>query len=106
MNLPMKSIESLLRSSPGNRRGAITVLAAILMVVMLGFVAFGVDVGYMLLVKTQLQVAADSAAMAAAANMAGTQSQMKAAALQYAGYHQAGETSHVANVRHSIRPVG
>jgi uncharacterized membrane protein len=42
------------------------------MVVMLGFVAFGVDVGYMLLVKTQLQVAADSAAMAAAANMAVT----------------------------------
>ena len=60
------------------------------MVVMLGFVAFGVDVGYMLLVKTQLQVAADSAAMAAAANMAGTQSQMNAAAQQYAGYHQAG----------------
>ena len=87
----MKSIESLrLRKNPGNRRGAITVLAAILMVAMLGFVAFGVDVGYMLLVKTQLQVAADSAAMAAAANMAGTQSQMNTAAQQYAGYHQAG----------------
>src|SRR5689334_8532080 len=90
MNLLMNSIKSRLRRSPDDRRGAITVLAAVLMVVMLGFVAFGVDVGYMLLVKTQLQVAADSAAMAAAANMAGTQSQMNAAAQLYAGYHQAG----------------
>jgi Flp pilus assembly protein TadG len=74
------------------RRAAITVLSAFLMIVMLGFVAFGVDVGYMMLVRTQLQVAADSAAMAAGANMAGTNSQMVAAAQQFANYHKAGGT--------------
>src|SRR5215212_8133977 len=74
------------------RRAAITVLAAFLMIVMLGFVAFGVDVGYMMLVKTQLQVAADSAAMAAGANMAGTNAQMVAAAQEFAGYHKASGT--------------
>jgi Flp pilus assembly protein TadG len=73
-----------------SRRAAITVLAAVLMIVMLGFVAFGIDVGYMTVVKTQLQVAADSAAMAAAANMGGTQTNMVSAAQQYAGYHKAG----------------
>jgi Flp pilus assembly protein TadG len=87
----MQSIRSQqLRRNLSNRRGVTTVLAAILMVTMLGFVAFGVDVGYMLLVKTQLQVAADSAAMAAAANMSGTQSAMDTVAQQYAAYHQAG----------------
>ncbi len=84
--------------SPGwrgdrSRRAAITVLAAVLMVVMLGFVAFGVDVGYMTVVKTQLQNAADSAAMAAAASMSGTQSNMISAAQQFAGYHKAGGTT-------------
>jgi hypothetical protein len=73
-----------------DRRAAITVLAAFMMIMMLGFVAFGVDVGYMMLVKTQLQVAADSAAMAAGANMAGTNTQMVTAAQTFAGYHKAG----------------
>ncbi len=73
-----------------SRRAAITVLAAVFMVVMLGFVAFGIDVGYMAVVKTQLQNAADSAAMAAAANMGGTQANMISSAQQFAGYHMAG----------------
>jgi hypothetical protein len=62
------------------------------MVIMLGFVAFGVDVGYMMLVQTQLQSAADSAAMAAAANMSGTQTAMTTAAQTYAAYHKAAGT--------------
>jgi hypothetical protein len=60
------------------------------MILMLGMVAFAVDVGYMMVAQTQLQAAADSAAMAAAANMSGTQSSILAAAQQYAGYHKAG----------------
>ncbi|HEY2826057.1 MAG TPA: pilus assembly protein TadG-related protein [Pirellulales bacterium] len=64
--------------------------AAFLMILMLGMVAFAVDVGYMMVAQTQLQAAADSAAMAAAANMSGTQSSILAAAQQYAGYHKAG----------------
>jgi Mg-chelatase subunit ChlD len=46
------------------------VLAALLMVVILGLVAFAVDIGYIVLVRTELQAAADSAALAGAANMA------------------------------------
>lgn len=47
------------------RKGAITVLAAILSIVMLGMVAFSVDVGYLLSVKEELQRTADAAALAA-----------------------------------------
>jgi Flp pilus assembly protein TadG len=46
------------------RRGAITVLTAMLSVVLLGFVAFAVDVGYVLSTKQELQRAADAAALA------------------------------------------
>lgn len=47
------------------RRGAISVLAAFMCVVLLGVVAFAVDMGYVLANKQELQRAADSAAMAA-----------------------------------------
>ena len=50
-----------------HRRGTITVLAALLCVVILGMMAFALDVGYLSLARTQLQAAADSAALAAAA---------------------------------------
>ena len=61
----------------------VAVLAAVLMVVMLGFIAFAVDVGYMMTVKTQLQVAADSAAMAAAGNLSGTSDNVLQAAQDF-----------------------
>jgi hypothetical protein len=47
------------------RRGAITVLAAILSVVLIAMVAFSVDIGYVLTAKEELQRTADAAAMAA-----------------------------------------
>ena len=47
------------------RRGAITVLAAVLSIVMLGMVAFSVDIGYMLSMKEEMQRTADAAALAA-----------------------------------------
>ena len=40
------------------------IFAAIILVVMFGFVALSVDVGYMTMTKSQLQNAADAAAMA------------------------------------------
>jgi len=49
----------------GARRGAITVLAAILSILMLGMVAFSVDIGYVLSMKEEMQRTADSAALAA-----------------------------------------
>ena len=54
-----------------DRRGAILVLAAIFMTVMLAFVAFAVDMSYMSLTKTQLQGAADASALAGAMELSG-----------------------------------
>lgn len=48
-----------------SRKGAVTVLAAILSVVMLGMVAMSVDIGYVLSMKEEMQRTADSAALAA-----------------------------------------
>ena len=48
------------------RRGNILVLAAVLMVVMLALVAFAIDTGRITLARTQLQTAADAAALAGA----------------------------------------
>ncbi|HEV7282067.1 MAG TPA: pilus assembly protein TadG-related protein [Pirellulaceae bacterium] len=52
-----------------NRRGNIVVLTAVGLVLILGMVAFAVDTGYMLVVKSQAQVAADAAALAAGGEM-------------------------------------
>lgn len=51
--------------APSHRRGAVTVLAAILCVVMLAMVAFSVDIGYLLATKEEMQRTADAAALAA-----------------------------------------
>ena len=52
-------------SGPDSRRAAIVVLAAFLMIPLCCFVAFAVDVGYLCVVRTELQRGADSAALAA-----------------------------------------
>jgi hypothetical protein len=46
------------------RRGTVAVLTAILMVFLLGMVAFAVDIGYIAVAKSEAQSAADSAALA------------------------------------------
>ncbi len=48
------------------RNGSIVLLAVIFLVVILAFTAFTVDVGFISLARTQMQAAADSAALAAA----------------------------------------
>jgi hypothetical protein len=70
--------------SKKRRRGAIAVLAALLLIFMVGMVAFAVDLGYLALSKTQLQAAADSAALAAAATTNQPQTTMVAVAQQVA----------------------
>ena len=52
-----------------NRRGAIAVLAAILVVPLLILAAFVIDLGYILVAKQEMQKAADSAALAGAAKV-------------------------------------
>ena len=46
------------------RRGNILVLSAVLMIVMMGFIALSVDVGYMNNVKTEMDRAVDAGALA------------------------------------------
>lgn len=50
----------------GGRSGVIVVLAAILMIVMMGMLAFSIDVGYMYTMQSQLQRSVDSATLAGA----------------------------------------
>ncbi len=59
----------LLPSRSQDRRGNIIVLTAVVMVAMLGFVAFTVDVGFMTQTKAQMQTAADGSSLAAALEM-------------------------------------
>jgi hypothetical protein len=87
---------TLLRRQKG-RRGIIAVLAAALFVVTLAMIAFAVDIGYVAMVKTQLQVAADSAALAAAGSSNKTPDDMKSVAKRFAGYHLAGSSKAVVN---------
>lgn len=62
----MKPNPSLFRHTrPADRQGGITVLAAVFAIVVLGLVAFAVDVGYVLSSKQELQRAADATALAA-----------------------------------------
>ncbi len=50
----------------GQRKGAILALAALFLIVILAFTALSVDVGFLTLTRTQMQAAADSAALAGA----------------------------------------
>jgi Flp pilus assembly protein TadG len=56
-------------SGSKRRRGAVLPLAALLMIFLLGMVAFAVDLGYIVLVRQELQNAADSAALAGVAKL-------------------------------------
>ena len=54
---------------PRARRGVIVVLAAVILVMLFAFTAFTVDLGYVALTRSQLQNAADAAALAAAGDL-------------------------------------
>jgi putative Tad-like protein involved in Flp pilus assembly/von Willebrand factor type A domain-containing protein len=57
------------RKRQSDRKGAIVVLAVLLMVIMLGMVAYAVDVGYIVNTKTELRRAVDSGALAGAGEL-------------------------------------
>ena len=75
------------------RRGAVVVLAAVLMTVMAGMIAFAVDCGMIALAREQLQIAADSAAMAGADALSGGPTAATTAAQAFAQANSAGGTS-------------
>jgi hypothetical protein len=72
-----------------SRRASVLVLAALFIIVFLTIVACAIDVGYMLLVRTELQSAADSSALAAAADLANPQEAVLSAK-RYSELHTAG----------------
>jgi len=54
------------RGKAHDRRGIVLVLAAVFMIVVFGFAAFAIDVGFMVLTVDEMQNAADAAALAGA----------------------------------------
>src|SRR3954452_3856831 len=64
--LPVLCTRPRAHSLKKQRRGAIGVFAAVLLVVMLACAAFAIDVGMICMAKAQLQRTADASALAAA----------------------------------------
>ena len=90
------------RRSRRDRRGAIVVLTAILMVALLGLVALVVDLGYLMLAQTQLQDAADSAALAGSAVLAQGPAAARAEAQRFASLNTIGKTPVSVDPAHDI----
>lgn len=68
--IPVAWHPALARPKPlAERRGAVAVLACLLMIALVGFVAFAVDLGYLANSQTELQRTADAAALAACAKL-------------------------------------
>ena len=66
------------------RKGAVMVLVAILLVAVIAFLALAVDVGYLYVVKQDLQTAADAGALAGASGLSVSQEEARARAVAYA----------------------
>ena len=74
LNLPISQRERGVGAAPKrrtDRRGAILPLAAFFMIMVIGMVAFALDFGRMMVARTQLQCAADAAAIAGALTLSG-----------------------------------
>src|SRR5262245_4772808 len=80
------------RSQTTRRRGKVVVLFAFMLSFLMVTVAFAVDVGWVTLSKNQLQAAADSAALAAAADMLSGTTAARATAKDFASKNVAGGT--------------
>src|ERR1700739_547499 len=68
--LTHRSLPPLVGTNPKPRRnGAVIPLLALLLIPLLGMLAFSIDAGWMVLVKTDLQHTAEAAALAGAENL-------------------------------------
>lgn len=90
------------RSSPlptslAKKRGNIIVFTAVLMVVMLGMIAFAVDVGYMYTMQTQLQRSVDAAALAGAGSLVDGVDVAQAKATEYLVRNPVGNSMTIVN---------
>ena len=90
------------------RKGAIAVLAAFLMVLMVACIAFAIDLGHLFVVRGQAQSCADAAALAGAWTLVGDDHirQQSASALATAARQEAIETAAFQDVNNSIRSTG
>ncbi|MGB9687279.1 TadG family pilus assembly protein [Thermogutta sp.] len=90
----MRKPTTLMRSRPfpgsNLRTGAVLVLTAVMLVVILALMALAVDLGYVVLVRAQLQAAADSAALAGASQIAHGFESVFQTADRYARFHTSG----------------
>src|SRR5262249_38726076 len=95
------------------RRGAIIPLAAILMIPLMGMLAFAIDTGYIIMARSELQNAADAAALAAAEQLStyyvqyylpsadqttvlsNAKTTARSFASKFASFHKAGNTASV-----------
>lgn len=80
------------RDPPGSRArtGAVLILTAVMLAVILALMALAVDLGYVVLVRAQLQAAADSAALAGASQIAHGFETVFQTADRYARFHTSG----------------
>jgi len=98
------------------RRGAITILAAIMSVVLVGMVAFSVDVGFVLSAKEELQRSADASALATCweygkqlgkgANFSTASTAARSTATQYASLNRVTGSAMSLNTNTSNDPNG
>jgi hypothetical protein len=72
----------------GQRRGLVIMFAAALSIVVFGMVAFAVDLGYVLLARTKLQLAADSGVLAGIGALATSPDDVETIARQFATANQ------------------
>jgi len=75
---------------PLQRRGAVHIWVAILLVVLIGFTGLALDTGYGVLVGNQLQNAADAGALAAAREVRSAPSNVRGLAVAITGQNRAG----------------
>jgi Flp pilus assembly protein TadG/uncharacterized protein YegL len=72
------------------RRGNILVLTCVMLIVLLGMVAFGIDVGYMVNCRNEIQRATDAAALAGAGDLVKGVGPAEAAALSFLAKNKVG----------------
>jgi Flp pilus assembly protein TadG len=104
------------KSNRQNRKGAISVLAAILAIVLVGMVAFSVDIGYVLSAKEELQRTADATALAACweygqqlskgSNATNAATHARSTAVQYAALNSVTGHPMTVNTNSSNDPAG
>ncbi len=105
--MQFNGIRERMRLWPRSKRGAVLVFVAVVLVVALGFGALVVDLGFLTLTRTQLQSAADAAALAGALELAkssGSKSSAESKAIEMAAYNKAFVGSK-GSFRNSLAPV-